>query len=221
MSGELCYVGCWNSLVGETLHHVFWALWLLNLGFPDQPSLPFPSSAHQVVCVDLWTTICSNCFWPSHGLLSNKTGSLLLSCRQVFSVQIACTLQLGLSHYCLWQTFSVLKASYQRHSRRLVFSFAVRCTVKTRHRPPFYSELHHPSTYCDVPEFLEDRNGGYCLAKESWEALLDLRFQEDLCCTGPSFPLLLQVQTHWLVASPLFLELFLLGVQRFASFLKH
>ena len=43
---------------------------------------------------------------------------------------------------------------------------------------------------------LEDRNGGYCLAKESWEALLDLTFQEDLCCTGPSFPLLLQVQTH-------------------------
>ena len=32
--------------------------------------------------------------------------------------------------------------------------------------------------------------------KESWEALLDLTFQEDLCCTGPSFPLLLQVQTH-------------------------
>ena len=131
-----------------------------------------------------------------HGLLPNKTGFLLLSCRQVFSVQIACTLQLGLSHYCLCQTFSVLKASYQRHSRRLVFSFAVRCTLKTRHRPPFYSELHHPSTYCDVPEFLEDRNGGYCLAKENWEALLDLRFQEDLCCTGPSFPLLLQVPTH-------------------------
>lgn len=47
-----------------------------------------------------------------------------------------------------------------------------------------------------LDSLLEDRNGGYCLAKESWEALLDLTFQEDLCCTGPSFPLLLQVQTH-------------------------
>lgn len=47
-----------------------------------------------------------------------------------------------------------------------------------------------------LDSLLEDRNEGYCLAKESWEALLDLTFQEDLCCTGPSFPLLLQVQTH-------------------------
>ena len=47
-----------------------------------------------------------------------------------------------------------------------------------------------------LDSLLEDRNGGYCVAKESWEALLDLTFQEDLCCTGPSFPLLLQVQTH-------------------------
>lgn len=51
----------------------------------------------------------------------------------------------------------MLKASHQRHSRRLVFSFTVRCTLKTRHRPPFYSEWHHPSTYCDVPGFTPRR----------------------------------------------------------------
>ena len=129
-------------------------------------------------------------------VLPNKTGFLPRSCCQVFSMHIACTLQLGLSHYRPWRTFSVQKASHQRHSRRFMFSFAVRCTLKTRHRPPFYSELHHPSTYCDVPESLKDRNGGYCLAKESREALLDLTFHEDLCCTGPSFLLLSKIQTH-------------------------
>lgn len=41
--------------------------------------------------------------------------------------------------------FSVLKASHQRRSRRLVFSFAVRCT---RHRPLFYSELPQHILWC-------------------------------------------------------------------------
>lgn len=41
--------------------------------------------------------------------------------------------------------FLVLKASHQRRSRRLVFSFAVRCT---RHRPLFYSELPQHILWC-------------------------------------------------------------------------
>ena len=40
-------------------------------------------------------------------------------------MQIACTLQLGLFHYHPWQTFSVLKASYQGPSRQFVVLFAI------------------------------------------------------------------------------------------------
>lgn len=120
-------------------------------------------------------------------------------CCQDFSARIACTLRLGLSHYRLWKTSSMQNTSHQRHWWRFVFSFAVRCSLKRRHRPLFYSELHQPSTYCDLPESFEDRNGGYCLAKKSREALLDFTFQEDLCCTGPSFPLLSKKETPFAV----------------------
>lgn len=92
-SEEVWYVGWWNSLVVERLQHWFCrelCTCFLNFGFSSS-ALVVKSFLHhpaKFLYADIatWTTICSKCFWPSYGLLPNKTGFLLLSCSQVFSM---------------------------------------------------------------------------------------------------------------------------------------
>ena len=64
--------------------------------------------------------------------------------------------------------------------------FACRSLYSKNSTPPaFRGTLAQHKLRCSS-ESLKDRNRGYCLPKEISEALLDLTFQEDLCCTGPS-----------------------------------
>ena len=93
VSGELCHVGWWNYLVVESLQRcfsehcklTFLVLFFLILVPPSQPYL---SSASQVSL--RWHCYLNHdlaeCFWPSYGLLPNKTNFLLPLCSQVFSL---------------------------------------------------------------------------------------------------------------------------------------
>ena len=137
---------------------VFRAMRISIQDFLDQHSLPLPSSARQV-CLHrpcfLSTTICSKCIRPSHGF-----GYIWLSAPFMLSA-LFCGNSLYTANILgakglTSETFAPVRASvcrsfYPKNSAPSAVLFRVRS----------------PSAYCDVPESLEDRNGGYCLAKES------------------------------------------------------
>ena len=94
--------------------------------------------------------------------------------------------QLHLSHNCLWQSISVQKALYQRHSRQFMFSFPVQSLDHIN-----LTSTQHILWYSRIRR----RPKWRLLAKESWEALLDLTFYEALRCTRPVFNFLSNIQT--------------------------
>ena len=116
------------------------------------------------------------------------------------------------------QIFHAWKVCTSCYAFGPVSVFACRSLYSKNSTPPAVRVTSAQHKLRCSSESLKDRNRGYCLPKEISEALLDLTFQEDLCCTGPTLGYSAKdTNSFYLLPLPCFLNCFCLEYSFFSK----